>query len=89
VESITSFGEQEARIRRFPGGAILNPPIARRDVDFAPQDWIDSSLSSLIVEGDRREHVSVLGNRERGHLEPHGAVEQFLDATRAIEQRVF
>jgi hypothetical protein len=39
------------------------------------------------MKDDRRKHVAVLGDGERGHLQPRGLVEQLVDAARAVEQR--
>jgi hypothetical protein len=39
------------------------------------------------VEDHRREHVAVLGDRQRRHLELLGLIEQLVDAAGAIQQR--
>jgi hypothetical protein len=36
-----------------------------------------------------REHVAMLGNRNRRHLQLHRTVEHFVDPARAVEQGVF
>jgi outer membrane protein assembly factor BamB len=41
----------------------------------------------MVVKDDRRKHVSVLGDRQGGHLEPGGLIEQLVDTARTIEQR--
>ena len=46
------------------------------------------ALARLVVEDDRREHVAVLGDRHRRHLQLHRLVEQLLDPAGAVEQRV-
>ncbi len=46
------------------------------------------ALARLVVEDDRREHVAVLGDRQRRHLQLDRLVEQLLDPARAVEQRV-
>ena len=45
------------------------------------------ALARLVVEDDRREHVAVLGDRHRRHLQLDRLVEQLLDPARAVEQR--
>ena len=42
----------------------------------------------MIVKDHRREHIPVLGDRQRRHLEPGRLVEQLVDAAGAIEQRI-
>ena len=80
--------EEDQVVRRLAGCSALRPPIARSNVHLTAENRIDSPLPRLIVKDDRREHVAVLGNRERRHLELHRAVEELLDAARAVEQRV-
>ena len=41
----------------------------------------------MIVKDHRREHVAVLGDRERRHLQLDRFVEQLVDAAGAVEQR--
>ena len=45
------------------------------------------ALARLVVEDDRREHVAVLGDGHRRHLQLDRLVEQLLDAAGAVEQR--
>ena len=70
-----------------PGVPLFVAAIARRDVDLAAEDRIDAALARLVVEDDRREHVAVLGDRQRRHLQLDRLVEQFVDAAGAVEQR--
>ena len=58
-----------------------------RDIDLAPKNRLQAAIARVIVEGDGRKHVAVLGDRERRHLQLDGFVEQFVDAACAIEQR--
>jgi hypothetical protein len=44
-------------------------------------------ILGVVVEGHRREHVAVLGDGERRHLELDRFVEQLVDATGAVEER--
>ena len=75
-------------IRGFARRAALRAAVAGRDVHLAAEDRLDAALSRLVVEGDRREHVAVLGDGQRRHLQLDRAVEQLLDPARAVEQRV-
>jgi hypothetical protein len=43
-------------------------------------------LPRVIVEHHRREHVPVLGDRDRGHLHPDRLIEHLVDAAGAVEQ---
>ena len=76
-------------IRGLAGRAALRAPIAGRDVDLAAEDRLDALLLRLIVEDDRREHVAVLGDRERRHLQARRLLQQLVDAAGAVEQRIF
>ena len=58
-----------------------------RDVDLAAEDRLQPAIARVVVEDDRREHVAVLGDRERRHLQLDRFVEQLVDAAGAVEQR--
>ena len=88
VVALVGLGEEHQVIRRLPRRAALGPPVARRHVDFAAEDRIDPALACLIVEDHRREHVPVLGDRHRRHLQLDRLVEQLLDPARAVEEGV-
>ena len=75
-------------IGRLAGRPALRAPVARRDVDLAAENRVDAALARLIVKDDRREHVAVLGDRERRHLQLDRAVEQLLDPAGAVEERI-
>ena len=45
------------------------------------------AVARVVVEDDRREHVAVLGDRERRHLQLDRFVEQLVDAAGAVEER--
>ena len=87
VEALVGLGQQHQVVVRLARRARALVPAARRDVHLAAQNRLDAALLRLVVERDRREHVPVLGDRERGHLQLLRAVEQLLDAARAVEQR--
>ena len=88
VVPLLGLGEQHQVIGRFARRAALRAPIARRDVDLAAEDRIDPALARLVVKDHRREHVAVLGDRHRRHLQLDRLVEQLLDPARAVEQRI-
>ncbi len=88
VIALARRGEQDQVIGRLARRAALRPAIARGDIDFAAENRVDAALARLVVKDDRREHVAVLGNRERRHLQLDRAVEQLLDAAGTVEQRV-
>ena len=67
--------------------AALVEPAALRDVDLAAEDRLQPALARVVVEDDRREHVAVLGDRQRRHLQLDRFVEQLVDAAGAVEQR--
>jgi hypothetical protein len=74
-------------VRRLTYIAAFRQAASRRDVDLAPQDRLDPSLFRVVVKDDRREHVAVLGNGKRRHLEPGRLIEQFVDTAGTVEQR--
>jgi hypothetical protein len=43
----------------------------------------------MIVKDDRRKQIAVLGDGNRRHLQLRGLIEHFIDATCAIQKRVF
>ena len=88
VVPLVGLGEQHQVVGRLAGRPALRAPVAGRDVDLAAEDRVDPALARLVVEDDRREHVAVLGDRHRRHLQLDRVVEQLLDAARAVEQRV-
>ena len=86
LEALLVLGEQHEVVRRLTGRAALVAAIAGRDVDLAAEDRIDAALPRRIVKDDGREHVAVLGDGQRRHLELLRLVEQLVDAARAIQQ---
>jgi hypothetical protein len=63
-------------------------PAPGSDVHLTAEDRFDAALLGVVVEDHRREHVPVLGDRQRRHLETRRLIEQLVDAARAIEQRI-
>ncbi len=88
VVALPRLGEEHQMVRRFAGRSALGPAVAGRHVHFTSENRVDAPLARLIVKDDRREHVAVLGNGERRHLELDGTVHQLLDAAGAVEERV-
>jgi hypothetical protein len=43
----------------------------------------------MVVKDHRRKQIPVLGDGNRRHLQPDGLIQQFVDAARAVEQRIF
>ena len=76
-DEMVGFGLRPALVEAAAGG----------DVDLAPQDRLEAAVLGVIVEDDRREHVAVLGDRERRHLELDRFIEELVDAAGAVEQR--
>jgi len=69
-------------------GARLVTARAVGDVDLAADDRLDPRGVGGVVELDRAEHVSVIGERERGHLHRGGARDQTVETARAVQERV-
>src|SRR5256885_12972538 len=75
-------------VRGFADGAALHMTASRRHVDFAAEDRFHATLLGMIVKNHRREHVAVLGNCQRGHLQPGRLVEQLVYTACTVEERV-
>ena len=86
VEPLVGLGQEHQVVGRLARRAALGAAIARGDVDLAAEDRLDALLPRVVVEGDRREHVAVLGDGERRHAQLLRLVEQLLDAAGAVEQ---
>jgi hypothetical protein len=67
--------------------AALLEAASLRHVDLAAEDRLESALTGMVVEHDRREHVAVLGHRQRRHLQLDRFVQELVDAAGAVEQR--
>ena len=65
----------------------LRVPVVR-DVRLAAEDRLDAGLARLAVELDRAGERAVVGERDRGHLEPRRLLHEGRDAARAVEDRV-
>jgi hypothetical protein len=59
------------------------------DVDLAAEDRLEAAFPCVVVKDDRREHVAVLRDSERRHLQFDRFVEEFVDPAGAVEQREF
>ena len=64
----------------------LLEPAPLRDVDLTPENRLESTLARVIVKDHRREHVAVLGDGERRHLQLHRFIEQLVDPAGTVEQ---
>ena len=84
--ALVGLGEQHQVVRLGLRPALLEAA-SLRDVDLAAEDRLEPALARVIVKDHRREHVAVLGHRERRHLQLHRLVEQLVDAAGAVEQR--
>ena len=66
VVALERLRQEHQVILRLPGIAALGPPVARRDVDFAPQNRLHAARPRVVVEDHGREQIAVLGHREAG-----------------------
>ena len=87
VVALERLGEQHQVVLRLARVPALREPAARRDVDLAAEDRLQPARPRVVVKDHRREHVAVLGHRNRRHLQPDRLIEQLVDAARAVEQR--
>ena len=83
---LVRLGEQH-QVIRLRLAARSCRTAALRDVDLAAEDRLEAAIPRMVVEHHRREHVPVLGDRQRRHLQLHRFVEQLVDAAGAVEQR--
>jgi formate C-acetyltransferase len=85
----TQMGQraQDEMIRRLPGVSAFGPPVARRHVDLATQNRPHAPRTRMVVEDDRREHVPVLGDGDRRHVQLRRLVQHLVDAAGAVEER--
>ena len=76
-------------VLRFAGHAALRLALSGRDVHLTPENRVHPARSRMIVEDDRREHVSMLRHSHGRHLLRHRLVEHFVDPARAVEKGEF
>ena len=74
--------EREVRVALRQRTAIV------RDVHLAAEDRLDARLSSLAVELDRPRQGAVVGEGDRGHLQPRRLLDERGDPARTVEDRV-
>ena len=67
---------------------VARPRLAARDVELAPEDGLDARLLGVLVEGDRAEHVAVVGHRDRLGAGGGDPLHEVLHLHRAVEHRV-
>ena len=69
-------------------GARAFAPRAGGDVRLHADDRLELRLLGLLLELPRRVQVTMIGDRERRHLEFEGARDQIIDPVRPVEQGV-
>ena len=83
------FAKQHQMIAARVQFAQLVKPAARRHVAFAADDRFYPGFFCSLIEFDRAEHGTVVGNRRRRHSLLFQVVHQSADPARAVEQAVF
>ena len=84
--ALVGLGQQH-QVVGFGLRSALLEAAALRHVDLAAEDRLDAAGARVVVEDHRREHVAVLGDRERRHVELDRFVQQLVDAAGAVEER--
>ena len=80
-------GQQGQVVRRRANAlAAAVEACRRRHVGLATQDRLDAARLRRLVELHGAEHVAVVGDGHRGHAEFRGAVQEFVDPVRSIQQ---
>ena len=70
------------------GRRLLVMAAPRRDICFDSDDRLDPGFGRLLVEFDRAEHVAMVGDRQRGHFEIFGELDDRIKSAGAIQQRI-
>ena len=70
------------------GHGLPIPPIGGRDVGLDAENRPDAVLQGLLVEGERPEHVAVVGDGDRRHPELGDPLAQLRQTVRAVEKGV-
>lgn len=68
--------------------AALGAPVAGGDVGFVADDRVDVLGFASVVELKRAVQIAVIGQRKGVHTVVGGALDQFGDGTRAVQQAV-
>ncbi len=80
---------QQHQVVADPGQIAVAVGVVRgRDIDLAAQDGVDADILGGHVEGDRAEHVAMVGDGGGALAEVLGRVAQVLDADGAVEEAV-
>ena len=58
------------------------------DVKFFAYNRVDSVYMAELFKVKRAEHISVVGQRERGHVEPLGLGDQLVQSGARIQKRI-
>ena len=69
------------------GGIVLAAKVFA-DIDLGTDDWFDAVLFGMHVEFDRPVQSGCVGERESGHFEFLGALEQVVDFGQGSQERV-
>ena len=80
--------ERQVVVGLLDAGPRLVVAAARGHVDLAAEDGLDALVEAGVVEGDRSEHVAVVGDGHRLHAEPSHLVHHLVDVAGPVEQAV-
>ena len=64
-------------------------PITGRDVGLHPDDRLEASLASLLLELPRPKHAPVIGQRESRHFELQRSADQVAEPIGSVQEGVF
>ncbi len=81
---------QEQQVRGF--AVFLRVVLLHRagcHVGLQPDDGLDPGVLGGVIKLDHTEHRPVVSDGQGGHVHLFGALDQLLDITEAVEQRVF
>ena len=79
--------QQHQVVGGLPRDAASAEAAAVGDVDLAADDGLDPPRACLVVEGDGREEIPVLGDGHRGHSQGLDLIQHLSDAAGAVEER--
>ena len=67
---------------------ILFRMASKGDVKFFADNRVDSVYMAELFKVQGAEHVSVVGQRERGHVEPLGLCDQLVQSGARVQKRI-
>src|SRR5207249_2465008 len=88
VVALVGRRQQHQVVRRLARISASGVPTARRHVDLAAEDRVDSALPRVVVKNDRRKQIPVLGHGDGRHVQLRGLIKELVYAARAVQQRV-